>query len=100
MENSDGRFQRRVFNAVEWEPGKITWFIDGEQVSVLEHPEVDFEDLYVMINLAMGGNWTNFPTNAGGLGRAARQHFPTDQDIAGFQNPALEIDYVRVYKRR
>jgi len=86
--------------AVEWEPGKITWFIDGEQVSVLEHPEVDFEDLYLMINLAMGGNWTNFPANAGGLGRSASQHFPTAQDVAGFQNPALEIDYVRVYKRK
>ena len=85
--------------AVEWEPGKITWFIDGEQVSVLEHSEVDFEDLYLMINLAMGGNWTNFPTNAGGLGRPGGQHFPTDQDVNNFQNPALEIDYVRVYKR-
>ena len=85
--------------AVEWEPGKITWFIDGVQVSELEDSEADFEELYLMINLAMGGNWTNFPTNAGGLGRPGGQHFPTDQDINEFQNPALEIDYVRVYER-
>lgn len=86
--------------AVEWEPGKITWFIDGEQVSQLENSEVDYEDLYLMINLAMGGNWTNFPANAGGLGRPNDQLFPTGNDIREFANPALEIDYVRVYKRR
>ncbi|MFK7858477.1 MAG: family 16 glycosylhydrolase [Granulosicoccus sp.] len=86
--------------AVEWEPGKITWFIDGEQVSQLEHSEIDYEELYLMINLAMGGNWTNFPTNAGGLGRSSGEHFPTDNDINEFQNPALEIDYVRVFERR
>ena len=85
--------------AVEWEPGKITWFIDGEQVSELEHSEVNYEELYLMINLALGGNWTNFPTNAGGLGRPSGQHFPTSQDVNEFQNPALEIDYVRVYER-
>ena len=85
--------------AVEWEPGKITWFIDGEAVSEVENSEANFEDLYLMINLAMGGNWTNFPTNAGGLGRSSDQHFPTAQDVNNFQNPALEIDYVRVYER-
>ena len=85
--------------AVEWEPGKITWFIDGEQVSEVEESEANFEDLYLMINLAMGGNWTNFPTNAGGLGRSSAEHFPTAQDVNEFQNPALEIDYVRVYER-
>lgn len=86
--------------AVEWEPGKITWFIDGEQVSELSHREVDHEELYVMINLAIGGNWTNFPTNAGGLGRPSDQRYPTGNDIDVFSNPQLEIDYVRVYKRR
>ncbi|MFK8084118.1 MAG: family 16 glycosylhydrolase [Granulosicoccus sp.] len=86
--------------AVEWEPGKITWLIDGVEVGHLENSQADYEDLYVMINLAMGGNWTNYPVTAGGLGRPADQRFPTDSDIAQFQNPALEIDYVRVYGRR
>ena len=86
--------------AVEWQPGKVTWFIDGEQVSELENAQVDYEDLFLMINLAMGGNWTNFPANAGGLGRSSDQHFPTDEDVRTFANPALEIDYVRVYKPR
>lgn len=86
--------------AVEWSPSNIKWFIDGELVSELDHAEADFEELYVMINLAMGGNWTNFPTNAGGLGRAGDQRFPTGNDLDQFKNPALEIDYVRVYERR
>ncbi len=86
--------------AVEWSPGNIKWFIDGELVSELDNAEADFEELYVMINLAMGGNWTNFPTNAGGLGRPGDQRFPTDNDVNQFGNPALEIDYVRVYGRR
>ena len=30
----------------------------------------------------------------------AMQHFPNGEDLATFANPALEIDYVRVYARR
>jgi len=88
--------------AVEWEPGHITWLIDGEKVSELWNENVDYEKLYLIINLAMGGDWTNFPTNSGGLGRPAGEHFPTDNDLKpeNFHNPALEIDYVRVYKKK
>lgn len=86
--------------AVNWEPGKVTWFIDGEQVSELYSGEIDYESLYVMLNLAMGGNWANFPTNSGGLGRPGNERYPTQNDINNFQDPALEIDYVRVYRRR
>ena len=86
--------------AVKWEPGKVTWMIDGEQVSELEHNEVNFEELYVKLNLAIGGNWTNYPANSGGLGRAEGQHFPNQDDLNNFSNPALEIDYVRVYTAR
>ncbi|MEE9355773.1 MAG: glycoside hydrolase family 16 protein [Methylococcaceae bacterium] len=84
--------------AVEWEPGRITWFIDGEQVSQLENVKVNYERLYLIINLAMGGNFTGLPTNLGGLGR----DYPNEQDLMSenFHNPALEIDYVRVYSRR
>ncbi len=86
--------------AVDWSPGKVTWFIDGVQTSELNNSQVDYEELYIMINLAMGGNWTNFPTNAGGLGRPGDQRYPTANDVNQFRNPSLEIDYVRVYKRR
>ncbi len=82
--------------AVNWEPGKITWFIDGQKVSELSSGHSDYEDLYLMINLAMGGNWTNGATNGGGLGR----RYPSANDLENFNNPALEIDYVRVYKHQ
>ena len=85
--------------AVEWEPGRVTWLIDGQVVSELYEPEMDHEELYLIINLAMGGNWTNFPTSAGGLGRPAGQEFPTAEDLRTFGNPELEIDWVRVYAR-
>ena len=73
--------------------------IDGETVSEVWHPSVDYEELYVILNLALGGNWTNFPTNAGGLGRDGNNRWPNNNDVNIFNNPALEIDYVRVYRR-
>jgi len=86
--------------AVEWSPGYVAWFIDGQKVSEMYNSNVDHEELYLIINMAMGGNWTNFPENSGGMGRADDNHFPNDEDVANFADPALEIDYVRVYKRR
>ena len=83
--------------AVKWEPGYIAWMIDGEVVNEVTNANADNEDLYVLLNLAMGGNWTNFPANAGGLGREFADFWPTDNDLNQFANPALEIDYVRVY---
>ena len=85
--------------AVEWEPGKVTWLIDDQVVSELREPQLDHEELYLIVNLAMGGNWTNFARSAGGLGRPDDEHFPNANDLATFSNPALEIDWVRVYKR-
>lgn len=84
--------------AVKWTPGSVVWYIDGEQVSEMLNDEADFEELYVILNLAMGGNWTNFPTTAGGLGRDSNDRFPNANDLVEFNNPALEIDYVRFYK--
>ncbi len=86
--------------AVQWTPGRVIWYIDGQQVSEMVNNEANFEELYVMLNLAMGGNWTNFPANAGGLGRASNERFPNANDLVNFANPALEIDYVRVYKTK
>jgi len=83
--------------AVKWEPGYIAWMIDGEVVSELYNDNADYEDLYVLLNLAIGGYWTNFPANAGGLGREPSDFFPNENDLNQFANPALEIDYVRVY---
>ncbi len=84
--------------AVKWTPGSVVWYIDGVQMSEMLNDEADFEELYVILNLAMGGNWTNFPANAGGLGRDSNDRFPNANDLVEFDNPALEIDYVRFYQ--
>jgi len=87
--------------AVEWEPQRISWFIDGVKVSELNSDKVDLEEMYIILNLAIGGNWVNYPTTAGGLGRSESERFPTDEEKqpGNFSNPALEIDYVRAYRR-
>ncbi len=70
---------------VDWEPGAITWYIDGIQYSrktaadlrgnrwVFDHP------FYLLMNLAVGGNWPGPPNSS--------TPFPQ----------ALLIDYVRVW---
>ena len=57
--------------------------------------------MYVILNLAVGGDWINFPANIGGLGRGENDLYPTieEQDPMVFGNPVMEIDYVRVYRR-
>jgi len=85
--------------AVEWSPGHIRYLIDGQQVSEVWNGASDHEELYIIMNLAIGGLWTNMPTNAGGTGRSSDNRFPTQQDINEWGNPGLEIDYVRAYKR-
>ncbi len=86
--------------AVDWRPGEIIWYINGEEVSRLADQNVDNEEMYVILNLAIGGNWVNFPATAGGLGRSPDQLYPTvgEQSAGEFGNPQLEIDYVRVYR--
>ncbi len=84
--------------AAEWSPGVIRYMIDGQQVSEIRNGAFDHEPLYMIFNLAVGGIWFNMPTNAGGSGRSSDNRFPTQQDIDTWGNPALEIDWVRVYK--
>jgi beta-glucanase (GH16 family) len=66
--------------AVEWEPDKLTWFVDG----VIQHqveghsPQVP---MYVLANLAVGGSWPGAPDAA--------------TDFPAYFN----IDYIRVYER-
>ena len=87
--------------AVDWRPGSIVWYIDDQPVSWLSSPQVDFEEMYVILNLAIGGDWVNFPTSVGGLGRGETDFYPTveEQDPLVFGNPQVEIDYIRVYQR-
>lgn len=73
--------------AVEWEPGSITWFVDGVKtyqrtLSTTSWIDQAFvKDFYLRLNMAVGGSWPGSP----------------DADTAF---PArYQVDYVRVYQR-
>lgn len=80
---------------VEWEPGKITWYVDGEKYheannwySAVEgkgtktYPAPFDQPFYVILNLAVGGSWVGM----------------TD-DTTDFEKAEYAIDYVRVYQK-
>lgn len=79
----------------EWEPGKISWYIDG----VLYHEESDWysttvgqgtvtypapfdQPFYMILNLAVGGNWVGNP-----------------DDTTNFEHAGYTIDYVKAYQK-
>jgi len=65
--------------AVDWQPGLLVWYLDGREVYRLsEH--VPAQPMYVIANLAVGGNWPGHP--------APETAFPA----------YFEIDYIRVYQ--
>ena len=64
-----------------WEPGKITWYVDGVATNTFESGNVPNESMYILLNLALGGAWAGSPDNS---------TFPAE----------YEIDYVRAYQRR
>ncbi|MEM8860258.1 MAG: carbohydrate binding domain-containing protein [Chloroflexota bacterium] len=70
---------------VEWEPGIITWYVDGIQYHQVTPEDVPgewvFEDeVFLLLNVAIGGNF-------GGA---------IDPDIP--LPAAMEVDYIRVYQ--
>lgn len=94
LDNGDFSSEYHIFSA-EWEPGKINWYVDG----VLVHTENDWysategqgeitypapfdQPFYIILNLAVGGNWPGNPDES------------TDFDKA-----ALMVDYVKVYQK-
>ncbi|GAB5493778.1 MAG: hypothetical protein Phog2KO_39930 [Phototrophicaceae bacterium] len=76
-----------IFSII-WEEGQIQWFVDGElyqtqnqwQTRNADYPAPFDQEFYLMINLAVGGNWPGSPDET--------TIFPQ----------RLEVDYVRVYQ--
>ena len=81
--------------AVEWEPGRISWYVDGRMIHTendwysategqgeITYPAPFDQPFYIILNLAVGGNWPGNPDET--------------TDIA---NAAFSIDYVRVYQK-
>lgn len=72
--------------AVEWEPQRIRWFVDGRKYFELTPESIEpnrwvFDrPFFILLNLAIGGNWPGSPDRT--------TVFPTK----------LVVDYVRVYR--
>lgn len=67
--------------AVDWEPGRIDWYIDGTLRRTYTSAAITDKPMYMLINLAVGGSWPGSPDG--------NTVFPGYADI----------DYVRAYKK-
>ena len=46
---------------MKWEPGRITWYVDGRETNRYESGSVSSESMYLLVNLAVGGVWNGDP---------------------------------------
>ena len=67
---------------VRWQRGRIDWYIDGNVVHTYQGEDVPYQAMYLIANLAVGGNWPGSPDSD--------TEFPA----------SLDIDYIRVYQER
>ncbi len=65
---------------LEWTPTTLVWSIDGVEQKTYSGPGVPQVDMYMILNLAVGGNWPGAPDST--------TVFPA----------SYEIDYVRAYQ--
>jgi beta-glucanase (GH16 family) len=74
--------------AADWEPGVITFYLDGVERYRYTNANVTAQKMYLILNLAIGGNgsWPGYPDAA------------TITKIGNNTVPML-VDYVRVYKK-
>jgi Ca2+-binding RTX toxin-like protein len=64
---------------VDWEPDFITWYVDGQQVFQTATPADMNKPMYMIANLAVGGDWPGSPDGS--------TTFPA----------TMQIDYIRAY---
>ena len=72
--------------AMEWEEGRLTWYLDGQRLWVYEGPTPQKEMMILLGQYQLGGH----PKFAGWL-KPTPDNLPYPRDF--------EIDYVRVYRR-
>lgn len=93
---SEGNFsdEYHVFS-LEWEPGLLRWYIDGElyheesswysttvDQGTVTYPAPFDQPFYIILNLAIGGSWVGYPDST-----------------TTFEDQQYTIDYVRVYQK-
>lgn len=94
LEGSKFSDDYHVFS-VEWEPGKMSWYVDGnlyhtendwysrtEGQGEITYPAPFDQPFYIILNLAVGGSWVGYPNST--------------TDIA---NAEYRIDYVKAYQK-
>lgn len=93
---SQGDFAEEFHNfALLWEPGLLRWYVDGRPFYEARewcsagpdgvkkpYPAPFDHDMYIILNLAVGGNWVGYP-----------------DETTDFEHAAFEVDYVRVYQK-
>ncbi len=75
--------------AIDWEPGSITWYLDGVQkyqITSATVSDIPSTPMYILANLAIGGNWLGNPDSA------------TIAKITANTVP-MKIDYIRAYQK-
>ncbi len=70
-----------MFNVsgLKWTKTSLEWYFNGKKVASVSTPSDMHQPMYILINLAIGGNWAGPPDN--------HTRFPA----------RFEIDYLRVY---
>lgn len=94
LPSGDFSEEYHIFN-VEWLPGKINWYVDGQLIHTendwysategqgeLTYPAPFDQPFYIILNLAVGGSWPGNPDET--------------TDIA---NSAFYVDYVKAYQK-
>jgi len=66
---------------VDWEPQRIVWYVDDIETGRVEGDQVSDEQMYLIANLAVGGN------------------FPGPADETTPFPASFDIDYIRVWQR-
>ena len=64
---------------VLWTPTRIQWVFDGEVVGAVPTPPSMKQPMYMLLNLAVGGNWPGSPA-------------------ADFRSAEMKVDYIRAYR--
>ncbi len=93
---TDGDFSEEYHDfALRWEPGVIRWYVDGRLFHEVKQwysagqdgarkpfPAPFDHDMYIILNLAVGGKWVGYP-----------------DETTDFEHAVFEVDYVRVYQK-
>ena len=66
--------------AVSWDPHLLIWYVDGQEVRRQPTPPDMNKPMYMLANLAVGGNWPGAP------------------DASTAWPARMSIDYIRAYR--